>query len=148
MVRNIAGVIVGYIVMGLFIFLTFSALYLLMGTESAFKPGTYEVSGLWLVSSFLLAIIAAALGGYACAAIARSSKAPLALAALVIVLGLLAAIPVLRAANQAPASRAGEVSNMEAAGKAQQPGWVALLNPFVGAAFVLAGARLRRRPQA
>jgi hypothetical protein len=147
MVRNIGGVIVGYILMALLIFLTFSATYLLMGADGAFKPGTYEVSGLWLAASFVLSLIAAAAGGYVCAAIARGGRAPLALAVLVLVLGLLAAIPVLKAAGDGRelAVRTGDVPNMQAMQSAVQPGWVALLNPFLGAAGVLAGAGLRRR---
>lgn len=149
MLRNIGGVIVGYILMGLTVFLTFSAAYLLMGTGGAFKPETYEVSNLWLVTSFVLSLVAAVLGGYACAAVARGGRAPLALAVLVIVLGVLAAVPALRAANAGRdrLTRPAEVSNMEAMQNAVQPGWVALLNPFIGAAGVLLGASLRRRPQ-
>jgi hypothetical protein len=150
MIRNIGGVILGYIVMALLIFLTFSAAYLLMGANSAFKSGTYEVSGFWVAVSFALGLIAAVVGGYVCASVARGSRAPLALAVLVLVVGLLAAIPELRAANDggALAARPNEVSNMEAMQNAVQPIWIALLNPFVGAAGVLIGARLRRRPAA
>lgn len=150
MVRTIGGVILGYIVMALLIFLTFSAAYLLMGANGAFKSETYEVSNLWLGTSFMLALAAAVIGGYVCAAIARGSRAAVALAVLVIVLGVLAAVPALRAANSGRErlTRPSEVSNMEAMQNAVQPGWVALLNPFFGAAGVLVGARLRRRPEA
>lgn len=150
MLRNIGGVIVGYVLMALTIFLTFTAAYLLMGTNAAFKPDTYEVSNLWLVTSFILAFGAAMLGGYACAAIARAgSRAPIALAVLVIVLGVLAAVPTLRAANAGRdrLTRPAEVSNMQAMQNAMQPGWVAVLNPIIGAGAILLGASLRRRPQ-
>jgi cytochrome bd-type quinol oxidase subunit 2 len=149
MLRKIGGVIVGYILMALTVFLTFSAAYLLMGTSAAFRPDTYEVSNLWLVTSFLLFLVAAVLGGYGCAAIARGGRAPLVLALLVIVLGLFAAVPALRAANAGKdrLTRPAEVSNMEAMQNAVQPAWVALLNPFIGAAGVVLGASLRRRPQ-
>jgi hypothetical protein len=150
MLRNIGGVILGYIIMALMIFLSFSAAYLLMGAGAAFKPETYEVSNLWLVTSFALALVAAIVGGYVCASITGRSRAPVALAVLVVVLGVLAAVPVLRAANAGRdrLTRPSEVSNMEAMQNHVQPGWVALLNPFFGAAGVLAGARLRRRPRA
>lgn len=150
MIRNIGGVILGYILMALLIFLTFSAAYLLMGASVAFKPETYEPSNLWLVTSTVLGLVAAVVSGYVCASIARGGRAPLALAVLVVVLGVLAAVPALRAANagRERLTRPNEVSNMEAMQNAVQPGWVALLNPFVGAAGVLVGARLRRRPAA
>ncbi|HEX8175956.1 MAG TPA: hypothetical protein VF543_12630 [Pyrinomonadaceae bacterium] len=149
MLRNIGGVIVGYMLMALTVFLTFSAAYLLMGTSAAFKPDTYEVSNLWIATTFVLWLVAAVAGGYACAAIARRGRAPLVLAMLVIVLGLWAAVPALRAANSGRdrLTRPAEVSNMEAMQNAVQPGWVALLNPFIGAACVVLGASLRRKPQ-
>lgn len=146
MVRNIGGVILGYICMALTVFLTFTAAYLLMGADRAFKPGTYEVSGLWVSVSCLLALVAAVIGGYVCAQVARSKGAVVALAVLVLILGIVAAIPVLMAAGDDRSSniREGEVSNMEAMQKAKQPGWMALLNPAVGAAGVLVGARLKQ----
>jgi hypothetical protein len=136
--------------MALLIFLTFSAAYLLMGADSAFKPAAYEVSGFWVAVSFVLGLIAAVAGGYVCASVAGGNRAPLALAVLVLVVGLLAAIPELRGANDggARAARTGEVSNIEAMQNAVQPVWLALLNPFIGAAGILLGARLRRRPAA
>lgn len=150
MIRNIGAVILGYIAMALLIFLTFSAAYLLMGASGAFNPGTYEVSGLWLAASFVLGLMAAVGGGYVCAAVAGRSRAPLALAVLVLVIGLLAAIPELKAASDgvAPPPRTGAVSNMEAMQNAVLPVWIALLNPLVGAAGVLLGARIRRKPAA
>ena len=149
MIRNIGGVVLGYITFALALFLAFSAAYLLMGANLAFRPHTYEPSNLWLVTSVILGTASSVVGGYVCALLARGSKAPIALAILVIVIGLLSAIPVLRAANtskeQVP--RPAEVSNLQAMQNAVQPGWMALLNPFVGAAGVLVGARLRRSPE-
>jgi hypothetical protein len=148
MLRNIGGVIVGYIIMALAIFLPFTAAYLLMGADSAFKPETYEPSNLWLVTSFVLGLLAAVAGGYVCALITRGSRAPLALAVLVIVLGVLSALPTLKAnAGRERLTRPGEVSNLEAMQNAALPAWVALLNPFLGAAGVLVGAKLKRRPK-
>lgn len=149
MLRNIGGVIVGYILMALVIFLTFTIAYLLMGVGNAFKPDTYEVSTLWLVVSFILAFGAAMLGGYVCAAIAGEGRAPLILAVLVIVIGVLAAVPALRAdsAGRDRLTRPAEVSNMQAMQNAVQPGWVAVLNPIIGAGAVLLGASLRRKPK-
>jgi hypothetical protein len=147
MLRNIGGVILGYIIMALTIFLTFSAAYLLMGADLAFKPGTYEPSNLWLVTSFILGLAAAVAGGYVCAKIAGGSRAPLALAVLVIVLGVLWALPALRAANTSKErlTRPAVVSNFEAMQNAVLPGWVALLTPFLSAVGVVFGARLRRK---
>ena len=89
MLKNIGAVVAGYIVMFVLVFVTFSAAYLAMGAEGAFKTGSYEVTALWLAVSFVLSFIAALGGGFVCAAIAKNPKATLALAGLVLVLGLL-----------------------------------------------------------
>jgi hypothetical protein len=143
--RLIGSVLLGYVVMAVLIFVSFSVLYVLMGADRSFQAGTYDPSALWISVSVVLGILASVAGGWVCAVVARSDKGPKALAVLVIVLGLALAVPVLRAPAESP-PRTGEVSNMEAMQRARQPAWIALLNPFLGALGVLAGAR--RRPQA
>lgn len=143
MLRSIVAVVTGYAVMFVSVFLTFSGLYLAIGPDGTFQPGTYDVSVLWLVCSTVLSIFAALAGGLACALISRGGKAPAALALLVLVLGLLMAIPVMKA-TPASESRSEEVPNLDAMMKARTPVWVAMVNPFIGAAGALAGAALRR----
>lgn len=144
MLRATGAVLAGYAVMFLSVFLTFSGLYLTIGADGAFEPGTYDVSVLWLVCSTVLNIVAALAGGLVCALIAHGGRAPGALAALVLLLGLAMAIPVV---NAPPASelRSAAVPNMEAMMKARTPVWVALTNPLIGAVGALAGAALRRQ---
>jgi hypothetical protein len=142
--RAILSVVVGYFVMFLAIFLAFSALYLLLGQELSFQPGRYEPSTLWTVVSFVLGVAAAVFGGYVCAWIARSATPPKVLAGIVLVIGLLSAVPVLMTASTPAETRTGEVGNLDAMMKAKQPAWVAVANPFVGFVGVLLGARLRR----
>jgi uncharacterized membrane protein YedE/YeeE len=147
MLRTIVAVVVGYVVMFVLVFVTFTAAYLAMGADGAFRPGVYQVTGMWLVVSFVLGFVAALAGGYACAVVARSAKGPWVLAALVMVLGLaMAAMVVATPLEPASQVRTADVGNMEAMQRAQQPPWVAFVNPFLGAAGVLLGARLRRRP--
>ena len=145
MLRSILAVIVGYVVFALFIFVTFTALYLLLGADASFKPGSYHPSNLWLALSTLLGFVGTVVGGYVCAALARGGRAPLALAVLVLVVGLFCALLIPKR-SEADAVRAGNVPNMEAMQKAIQPKWSALLNPFLGVVGVLVGARLRRKP--
>lgn len=145
MVRKIVGVIVGYIVMALVVFLTFSAAYLIMGANHAFKPGTYDVSLRWAALSFVLSLIAAIVGGYVCALIAKSTRAAQVLAGIVIVLGILVAIPVLTSTDTRPNRRPDTVPNMQAMQSARTPKWVAILNPIVGAVGVLVGAGIRQK---
>lgn len=144
MLRSIGAVLAGYAVMFVLVFLSFSGLYLTIGPDGAFVPGTYDVSALWLVCSTVLNIVAALAGGLVCALVARGGKAAGALAALVLLLGLLMAIPVLKA-PQVSEPRSAAVPNMEAMMKARTPVWVALLNPVIGAVGALAGAALRRQ---
>jgi cytochrome bd-type quinol oxidase subunit 2 len=145
--RLIAAIIVGYIVMFVFVFVTFSAAYLAMGTDGAFQPGSYEVSGLWIALSIGLGIVASIVAGVVASAMARSAKGPRALAVVVLVLGLAMAIPSLskNADENRPEVRTGEVGNMEAMQYARQPTWMVFLNPFLGAAGVLIGGALRKQ---
>jgi hypothetical protein len=142
--RAILSVVVGYVAMFAAIFLAFSGLYLLLGQDLSFRPDSYEPSLLWTAVSFALGAGAAVLGGYVCARIARTATPPRVLAAVVLVIGLLSAIPVLTAAATPAEARTGEVGNLDAMMKAKQPAWVAVANPFVGLAGVLLGGRLRR----
>lgn len=143
--RSIVAVIVGYLVMVVLIIGLFTTAYLMMGTERAFQPGSFEPSGSWLAVSFALGLLGAIAAGWVCALIARGSKAPQALAVLVVVLGVLFAIPDMMAGDSTtPATRSGDLGNFEAMAQARQPLWVSLVNPFLGAVGVLAGAKLKK----
>lgn len=143
--RTIAGVVVGYIVMALVVFAVFSVAYMAMGADRAFQPGSYAPSGLWIVVSFIVSFAAAAAGGWTCSAIARNPRAVTALAVLVIVLGIVFAIPVMTRKGD-PVPRADTVGSMQAMQQAQTPLWVALLTTLVGAAGVMVGGRRRVAP--
>lgn len=146
MLRAIGGVIAGYVVMFVFVFATFTVAYLIMGTEGAFKEGSYEVSPLWLGTSAVLGVIAAIAGGLVCAMIAGGGKAPMVLAGVVLVLGVAMALPVVMAPDdETPAVRTGDVGNLEAMSKATQPAWLVLANPVIGAIGVMIGAGMRRK---
>ena len=144
MIRGVAGVIVGYVVMALLIFLTFSVAYMGMGTNRAFNPGSFDPSLFWIVISFFLSFVAALVGGYTCAVIAKSKRAAQVLAGLVFVIGIIVAIPVLTSGDPRRNVRTGDVPNLEAMTKARTPGWVALMNPLIGAVGVMVGAGLRQ----
>ena len=148
MVRNILAAIVGYIAIGLFVFISFSILYAILGTDGSFQPGTYEVSTTWVIISFLLGIVAALLGGYVCILISKNQTAVLILAGFVLILGLVMAIVTLSAPQQAEAlTRSGAVEGMDAMNKAITPTWINFVNPFIGAIFVFLGGRFRKENQ-
>ncbi len=142
--RNVIAVFVGYVVMFAVAFVTFLIAFLLVGTAGAFQEGSYDVTILWLIISFALGLIVAVAGGYTCAAVAKGSKAPLALAGLVLVVGVLMALAAGTASDAAPPeTREANVSTFDAMQKGKQPPWVALVNPFIGVIGVLAGSKLR-----
>src|SRR4051794_21820746 len=107
--RAIFSVVVGYVAMFAAIFLAFSGLYLLLGQELSFQQGSYDPSVLWTLVSFALGMGAAILGGYVCAWIAMTATPPKVLAAVVLAIGLLSAVPVLMAAATPAEARTGEV---------------------------------------
>ena len=144
MARAIIAVIVSYIIMFILTFLIFTCVYLAIGADTAFKPGSYDASNLWLAMAVGISLVVAIIGGFVCAAIARGGRAPVALAVVVFVLGLLLAIPALMV-QKPNLVRSGNVSNMEAMQRAKQPIWVPFAFPFIGAAGVLIGAKLKRR---
>ena len=145
MLKLVAGVIVGYVVMSLLIFTTFSGAYLAIGADLAFQAGNYSPSVLWLVLSVVLGFFAAWVGGVVCARIGGNGRAPKALAGVVVVLGILMALPALTRTNDPrPTVRTGSVPNMEAMTNARQPVWMSMALPFLGAAGVLMGGREKR----
>ena len=146
MARSIIAVIVSYVTMFVLNFLAFVGLYVLVGPNNAFKPRSYLASNRWIAISFAIIFVTAIIGGLMCAAIAKGGKAPLALAVVVLVLGLLLAIPsVIKHQRNANLVRVGDVSSAEAARLAHWPVWVPFTFPFVGAIGVLIGGKLKRR---
>lgn len=145
MARSIIGVIVGYVAMFVLVFITFTVVFLLMGTEWSFKPNSFEASTAWVVMSLVANFIIGVIGGLICALIAKGGKAPVILAIVVFALGLLLAIPALMAHKQnAGEVRTGNVSQTEAMTKAIEPVWVPFTFPIIGAVGVLLGGKLKR----
>ena len=113
MVRNILGVVLGYVAMFAFVFISFTVLYLILGADGSFESGTYEVSIVWVIISFILGLAAAVLGGYLCVLFLKNNKAVLVLAALVLIFGIAMAIPALgESADDVYEMRKNDVSNM------------------------------------
>ena len=144
MLRAVAGVIVGYIAMAIFIAVVFIGAFLALGVERAFQPDSYEISTLWIAITIAISLGGAILGGYVCAAVGKSMRACKALAVIVVVLGLLLCLPAMKRGN-GPNVRAGELPNFEAMRLGVAPVWVHLLTPVLGAVGVLLGARMRGR---
>jgi hypothetical protein len=139
------AVIAGYLVLAIVMFIAFTGLYLAIGADGAFQPGTYYVSTLWIGASIAVNVLAAAAGGWVCAAISRGAAAKV-LAGLVLLLGIAFAIPVLDSTKDPrPVAREADTPNLVAMTNARQPVWLALALPVVGAVGVLTGASKARR---
>jgi hypothetical protein len=143
MLKSIVGVIVGYLVMMCVAFAAYTAAYFGLG-DRAFEAGTYALSGIWIGLVIAVTLIAGLIGGLTCAAISKSRTTGLVFALIVFVLSFVFELPNIM--KPTPVARAGDVSNMEAMGKAQPPFWLCLLNPFLGGAAVLMGTRMKKSP--
>lgn len=142
MIRAILGVILGYLVMVVIVFCTFTASYLLLGADRTFQEGSFQVTGLWLAVSLTLSFLAAIAGGKVCRVVGGGLLAVLGLVALVVVLGGISAIyEILAAAGSAPVARVGSTSNLQAMMNVKEPVSVALVLPIIGAVGVLIGGR-------
>ena len=144
MLRVIGGVVLGYVVMVLAMFGGLTALYLILGADATFEPGTYLPTNTWLIPQFVVMFLAAAIGGYVAMVIGRTRSTMIALVVVIAVLGAVSGYFEMTAATPNPGARGGDVGNMEAMMKAQQPDWAPLLKPVVGILGVLVGCRTRR----
>jgi hypothetical protein len=144
MLRGIAGVIVGFIALFIFTFVCLTIAYFALGNDRVFEAGNFNASLIWLVSMLLVSLVAALIGGYVCAAISGGGKAPLGLAIVLLVLGLLGSVMVIMSPKPVLV-RAPDVAMMEAMQNARQPVWHLLIGPFLQAIFVMIGARVKKR---
>lgn len=146
MVRSIIAVVVSYITMFVLNFLAFVGLYTVVGPSNAFKPRSFLASNRWIAMGVAVMLVSGIIAGLICAAIARGRKSTLALAVLILVVGLLLAIPsVMKSKANADMVRAGDVPVMEAAEKAAWPVWAPFTFPFVSAIGALVGGKLKKR---
>lgn len=142
--RTVAAVIVGYIVIVIFVMVTFSVTWMLLGPSQAFKSGTVEVTTKWLAIAIPLSLIAAVLGGVTAATISRSGTGVKALALFVVVLGLIFAVINMTSTRPAPPKPISELATMEAASYAKAPMWYDFTIPFLGGLGVWIGGALKR----
>lgn len=123
----------------------FFGAYALLGPERAFQPDSYEVATLWLVLTGVITFCGAIAGGYLCAVISKSNRACQVLAFVVFLVAIFLCIKAMRRDTGGLHIRAGDVTNREAVELAVIPTWMHLLNPVIGAAGVLLGARMKLR---
>jgi len=131
--KIIGSIVVGYITLFVLVFILFSIAWMVLGADGALRPGVWDVSFAWLASSIVVGLVAAVVGGWVCAAIAKDVRGPNGLAIVVVVLGLALALPVLFGnAEAATAARPDTVGMFEAMQNAKQPVWDCVAQPAVG----------------
>ena len=145
MLKSILGVIVGYIVMAIVGFAVLACAYFALSVDRVFEPDSYTLSTLWIALMIAVGLIGGILGGLTCAAISKSKGACTAFAVIVLVLGLLGSLSAMKKETTTEA-RAGDVPMWQAMLKADNPTWLLLLNPVIGAAGVMLGARMKKNP--
>jgi hypothetical protein len=145
MVKSAFAVIAGYVVMALFVMVSTVVAFTALGADRAYRAGTFEPTGVWIITVLALGFIAAMVGGYVCAIITASQTAPKVLAIAVLGLGLLFALPMFRPPVDPQLRRTPDMPLMQLMSAGRQPAWVALLLPLVGAAGVIAGSKRHKR---
>ncbi len=141
MVRNIIGVVVGYVAIFLAVFITYSLAFFVLGVDGSYQEGSYNVSGIWIIVSLILSFVSAAVGGYVCKVIAKQDQAVKILAVVALVLGFVMAYSEASKVHE-DLSRPDEVAVMEAMMKSVQPPWVGFVVTLIQVGGILYGGRL------
>jgi hypothetical protein len=144
--RKIGAVVAGYLVIALFVMVSFTLAWLVLGPGFAFEPGTTKVTSGWLLMATPVNLAAALLGGWTAGAIARDGRgaAVKILAGIVLGLGLILAF--LHLGSEPPPPPADlDLSTFQAASYAVQPKWFDFFVALLGGAGVCLGGRLKSR---
>lgn len=144
MIKAILGIVLGYLAFTLFFFAVFTGLYLVLGAERVFQPGTFQISTLWLGLALTGSLCAGLLGGYVCRALSHSLRVCRVFAIIVFLLSIIMCLPVILA-DQTPRPRAATpLAAMAAMQQGQAPIWMHFLSAFLSAGGVMLGARRTR----
>ena len=141
--KIVGGVVVGYLTMMVSLFALFGIGWMVFGAGGSFKPNSWDPSFIWILITIAIGFVAAIAGGYVCLTLADDTRAIFWLLAVVLVLGFTMAIMALFEGTPPAGFRPSEMSMMEAMRNAQQPTWLAFLNPILGVIGVMVGARVR-----
>jgi len=144
MTRTILAVILGYAAMFVIVFVTLTASYFALGMEKTFRPGSFDVTPLWVLVMMVFSFVAAIVGGRVCRMISQKRLALSLLVVLILVLGLVSAVPALYAV-ETNTVRSGDISNIQAMMNAKEPKWVAAIMPVIGIIGVGIGGRAKQK---
>ena len=127
-----SAVVVAYLVIVVFVMVTFTIAYKQVGPDGAFQPGTYEVTMAWNLLSLGLGLIAAVLGGWGCVLSDDRAWAGRSLMILIVVLGMIDVAATVKKSGGTSPERGDDVDNRMAMRHARRPVWAAVANIVVG----------------
>lgn len=137
--KNLGAAVLGYVGMAVFIMASFSLVWLVLGPDRSFQPGSWDVSSIWLAASLVLGLLAGVAGGWLCGKVQADMRGLWVLLGIVVVAGVAGAL--LGADAPPVGARPDDVSMLDATNSAQQPTWLDWLNPVLGVVGALYGAR-------
>lgn len=146
MLRSIAAVVVAYILMAILIIAAFTGLWFGLGPDGLLRPGSFKGNVFFTITAPAITVIGGLFGGWFCAKIGRSRKPVIALAGIVLVLGLVMAYFTLKAPFPADPRPPG-MTVMEIMEVGREPTWLAIFNPIAGAGAVLIGGLVMAAPR-
>jgi hypothetical protein len=146
MLRIIAGIIVGWIVMAIVVMVAFAIPMAVLGLEGTLQPNSYWTTDTFNIIVLIGGFVAAIIGGMVCKLIARESKATLVLAAIVIVMGIGSAVMNMNKPD--PPARTGAATLQDIGTHGKEPNWFAIAKTVLAAAGLVIGSSLvkGRRP--
>lgn len=146
MLRSIIAVVLSYVAMAALVIGAFMGLWYGLGPDGLLQPGSYKGNMLIAIAAPSIALIGGLFGGWLCAKIGRGGKPVVALAGVVLVLGLVMAYFTLQKPYPADPRPAGmTVAQIMEVGR--EPAWVAIFNPIGGAVAVLIGGLVIAGPR-
>jgi magnesium-transporting ATPase (P-type) len=145
MLRIIAGIIVGFIVMAVVVMVAFAIPMAVFGLEGTFQPNSYWTTNTFNMIVLIGGFVAAIIGGLVCGLIARNAKAAFALAAIVLVMGVVSVVTNMNKPD--PPARTEPVTFQSISQYGKEPHWFAISKTVTAVIGLLIGSALvKRRP--
>ena len=140
MLRIIAGIIVGWIVMVVVVMATFAITMVALGLENILQPDSYWTTDTFNIIVLAGGFVAAIAGGVVCKAIARSSNATYALVTIVLAMGIVSAISNMNKAD--PPARTGDPTIEDMMMHGKEPNWFAITKVVLAVGGLIIGSAM------
>jgi hypothetical protein len=146
MLRIIAGIVVGFIVMSIIVMAVFGIAWLALGNDGTFQPGSYWTTNTFNIIVLAGGTVAAIVGGLVCVLIARKTRAGFALAAIVMTIGIVSGITQMNRPD--PPARTGEITMKDLQTHGKEPTWFAFSKAILAGLGIVIGSGLARPKRA